>query len=335
MGARRQPLSWIITTAGVYDPESIGWELHERATQVLDGVIEDDTFFAFIAAADEGDDFTDPATWAKANPNLGISVKLEYMAEQCDRAKTTPSYLNTFLRYHLNIWTQQRDRWIPIERWNECTRVVDESALLGRSCYGGLDLSATTDLTALALCFPQDDGFFDLVFRVWCPKDTIIRRSKEDRVQYDAWERSGWLIPTPGNVVDYAFVVAEIAALADRYQIEELAYDPWNATQTAIELGDRGLLCVEFRQGYQSMSEPSKAFEKLVTSHKIGHATPKGINPLVRWALSNAAIKRDPAENIKPDKSSARGRIDPIVAAIMATGRAIHRINLPVWEVIE
>jgi phage terminase large subunit-like protein len=335
MGARSQPLSWIITTAGVYDPESIGWELHERATQVLDGVIEDDTFFAFIAAADEGDDFADPATWAKANPNLGISVKLEYMAEQCDRAKTTPSYLNTFLRYHLNIWTQQRERWIPIEKWNACTRVVDETALHGKLCCGGLDLSSKIDLTALTLAFPQDDGFIDFVFRVWCPEESIQRRSKEDRVPYDAWQRAGWLTATPGNVVDYDFIIAEIKSLAQRYEIHELAFDPWNATQTAIALGETGITCVEFRQGFGSMSEPSKEFEKLVVSQHVGHCTPRGIHPVVRWAVSNVAIRRDPADNIKPDKSRAIGRIDPVVSSIMALGRAIHRINLPVWEVIQ
>lgn len=324
MGARRQPLAWIITTAGTYDPESIGWELHERAIKVLEGVIEDDSFFAVIYAADQGDDWESPETWAKANPNLGVSVKYEYLEQECERAKTTPSYLNTFLRYHLNVWTQQVDRWIPIEYWNACERVVDESAMIGAPCFAAFDLSTKLDITALALCFPKDDGLFDFVWRFWCPEETIQQRSKKDQVPYDAWARDGWLIPTPGNVVDYSFVVAELEAASQRYVMEEVAFDPWNATQTATELQEQhGLVCVDFGQGYKSMSEPSKEFERLVVSRKLGHATPKGINPVMRWMVSNVAVRRDPADNIKPDKSSARGRIDGVVAGIMALGRAI------------
>ncbi len=322
MGARRQPLAFIITTAGVYDPESIGWELHERAQQILEGALEDDTFFAFIAAADEGDDFTDPAVWAKANPNLGVSLKRDYMAEQCERAKTTPSYLNTFLRYHLNVWTQQRERWIPIEAWNRCDRVVDPEALHGRRCWAGLDLSAKLDLTALVLCFPVDTGY-DFLYRFWCPEDTILERAKKDRVPYDAWEREGWLVATPGNVVDYEFPKAALREFAKVYTIEEVAFDPWNATQTATDLQTDGLTCVEFRQGFASMSEPSKEFEKIVVSQQCAHRTPKGINPVMRWMLSNVAVKRDPADNIKPDKSRAAGRIDGVVGSIMALGRAM------------
>jgi phage terminase large subunit-like protein len=319
MGARSQPLNWIITTAGIYDPESIGWEFHERATNILDGVFEDDTFFAFIAAADaerscigaeavsaiaalcsceacsdlaipdeeapaedwakaldamrdvhaincemrsrsevsddgsllvHADDWTDPATWAKANPNLGVSVRIGYMEEQCDRAKTTPSFLNTFKRYHLNLWTQQRDVWIPIERWNACKRVVDDAALLGRACCAGLDLSSTRDLTALVLAFADGD-YLDFLYWFFCPEETIQKRSKDDRVPYDAWVRDGWMIATPGNVVDYAFIRAKILEVVGLYNVTEVAYDKWNAQETAQILQDNhGVTMVEFGQGY-------------------------------------------------------------------------------------
>ncbi len=322
MGARRQPLAFIITTAGIYYPESIGWELHERAVQVLEGALEDDALFAIIYAADEGDDFTNPATWAKANPNLGVSLKLDYVAEQCERAKTTPSYLNTFLRYHLDIWTQQRERWIPVEAWNRCDRVVDPATLQGKRCWAGLDLSTKLDLTALVLCFPVDGGY-DFLFRFWCPEDTISERSKKDRVPYDAWERDGWLIATPGNVVDYDFPKTALRDFAKQFTIEEVAFDPWNATQTANDLQTDGLTCVEFRQGFPSMSEPSKEFEKIVVSKQCGHRTPRGVHPVMRWMLSNVAVRRDPADNIKPDKSRATGRIDGVVGSIMALGRAM------------
>ena len=329
MGSRRQPINWVITTAGIYNPETIGWELHERAMHVLEGVIEDDSFFAFIAAADEEDDWEKPETWMKANPNYGVSVKPDYFKEQYARAATTPSFLNTFLRYHLNRWTQQRDRWIPIEKWNACDRVVDEAALEGERCFAALDLSSKIDITSLTLCFPRPltkhnaPREYDFVFRFWCPVESIMRRSKEDRVPYDAWTRDGWIVATPGNVVDYSFPIAELEDFSKRFKIEECAYDPWNATATAVQLQEKGLVMVEFGQGFKSMSEPTKELEKLVIANQIAHMTPRGINPVMRWMVANVAVKRDPADNLKPDKSSAIGRIDGVVSSIMSLGRAL------------
>ena len=324
-GARRQPLEWIITTAGVYDPASIGWEMHDYAANVLQGVFEDETFFAYVAAADEEDDWQDPDTWRKANPNLGVSVKLEYLEELADRAARSPSFLNTFLRYHLNVWTQQLERWIPIEVWDRCGGPVDEGALIGRRCFGGLDLASTTDITALALAFPAEDGSYDLVMRFWVPEDRLHERSERDRVPYDAWARDGWLQVTPGNVVDYAFIREEIHRLADMYEIVELAYDPWNASKLAVELLGDGLPMVEFRQGYASMSPAAKEFERLVTAGLIRHAG----HPVLRWMANNVTIRQDPAGNIKPDKERSREKIDGIVAAIMAIGRASVHDEIP------
>lgn len=323
MGSRRQPMNWVITTAGVYNPETIGWELHERAIQVLEGVIEDDTFFGFIAAADEGDDWESDATIAKANPNAGVSVKWAYLRDQRDRAKSTPTFLNTYLRYHLDRWTEQLERWIPIEMWNACDRVVKESELEGQICYAALDLSSKLDITSLTYVFPRPHGLFDFLFRFWCPEDTIMKRSKEDRVPYDAWARDGWITPTPGNVVDYAFPIAELEAGSKRFKIQETAFDPWNATATATDLMEKGLVMVEFGQGYKSMSEPTKEFEKLIVAKQIAHKTERGIHPVMRWMVANVAVKRDPADNLKPDKSSAIGRIDGVVSSIMGLGRAI------------
>lgn len=334
MGARRQPLAWIITTAGVYEPESIGWELHERATQVLEGVIEDDSFFAVIFAADEGDDWTAPETWLKANPNLGVSVKWDYLEQECERAKTTPSYLNTFQRYHLNIWTQQVERWIPVESWNKCGRVVDEDALAGELCVAGFDVSTRLDITALSLCFPRGEGVFDFIWRFWCPSETISKRSRDDRVPYDAWVRDGWMTAVPGNSNgDYAFLEAELAALAKKYRVHEVAFDPWNAMGVATRLQENyRMTCVEFGQGYRSMSEPAKEFERLVVAGGLGHLTPKGVNPVMRWMVNNVAVRRDPADNIKPDKANARGRIDGVVAGIMALGRVMVMRQTTRWR---
>jgi phage terminase large subunit-like protein len=323
MGARRQPLTLAITTAGVYESESIGWQQHDHAVKVLERVVEDDAFYAFIAAADEGDAWDCEETWQKANPNYGVSVKPEYLAQQAQKAAAQPSFLNTFLRLHLDRWTQQLNRWITIEDWNQCEREMGREAteqreadLLGRECFGALDLSTKLDISALVLWFPESST---LVPRFWIPEANIEKRVKRDRVPYDAWVRDGWMTATPGNVIDYEWIKAEVVALSHKYQIRELAFDPWNATQIATQLGDAGLVLVEMRQGFQSLSEPSKEFEKLIVAHSLNH----GGNPVLRWMASNVAVKRDPADNIKPDKAASSDRIDGIVASIMALGRAI------------
>lgn len=321
MGARRQPLTWVITTAGVYDPESIGWELHAYAQQVLEGTIEDDTFFAIIFSIDEGDDPMDPASWAKANPNLGTSLKLDYMKRQAATASKQPSFLNTFLRLHLNVWTQQITRWIPIEKWNACDIAVPTlEELRGRPAWGAVDLSTKLDITALTLVMPAEDGFFDLLFRFWVPQDLVDERARSHRKpDYSAWVRDGWLRTTPGNVIDYEFIRREVRELADVVSIQEIGFDPWNAMQWATQLQDDGFTMVEMRQGMGTLSEPSKEFEKLVVGAKLRH----GGHPVMRWMVDNAVIRSDANGNIAPSKRAAAGKIDGVVSTIMALGRAI------------
>ncbi len=323
MGARRQPLTIAITTAGVYEPESIGWLQHEHAVKVLDDVIEDEAFFAFIACADDDDDWTQPETWAKANPNFGISVKPSYLEEQAGKALTQPSFTNTFLRLHLNRWTQQQDRWLSLEKWNACEEDLTPAAmsereeeLRGERCYLGLDLSTKLDISAAALWFPASQT---VLCRFWCPEETVMERSRKDRVPYDAWVRDGWMRATPGNVIDYDLVRADLVALGAQFVFEQIAFDPWNATQLATQLGGDGFTMVETRQGYKSLSEPSKELEKLVTSLAVRH----GGHPVLRWMISNVGKKEDDNENIRPVKTSEKNRIDGVVALILALSRAI------------
>jgi phage terminase large subunit-like protein len=338
MGARRQPVTLAITTAGVYDPETIGWQMHDHACKVLEGVLEDDAYFAFIAAADPEDDWRDPATWAKANPNLGVSVKRSYMAEECDRAKTQPSFLNTFLRLHLDRWTEQVTRWITMEKWNACTGTP--APLEGRRAFGGLDLSSKLDLSAFTLLAEAADGCYDCFFRFWVPEELVQEREQRHLLpSYSAWVRDGLLITTPGNVIDYDFIKRDILEAARRLQLREIGYDPWNAEQIAIQLLDAlnpsraetGFQMVSMRQGMATLSEPSKEFEKLVVAGKLRH----GGHPVMRWMVANATTRTDANGNIAPDKSVSTGKIDGVVSTILALGRAIHRVTAPaprIWS---
>lgn len=329
-GARRQPLTIGITTAGVYDPESIGWELHHHAQQVLDGSLEDDEFFAMIFAADEGDDWMDPRTWEKANPNIDVAIKRTYLESQCLSAKNKPSFVNTFLRLHLNVWTQQLTRWLSIDKWNAApVRTQQLSDFAGRVAYLGVDLATKLDICALAIDVPEGDThhFF---WKFYVPQALVDERARENKHKpdYAAWVRDGWLIATPGSSVDYGFIKRDILALRQQLKIRQLAYDPWTAHHLMSELVGEGFSVdpdakkeqlIEVRQGPRSLSEPSKTLESLVVDGKFTH----GNNPIARWMADNVVIRRDANDNIAPDKRNASGKIDGIVAAIMALGRAL------------
>jgi phage terminase large subunit-like protein len=330
MGARRQPLTWAITTAGVYDKTSIGWQKHEYATQVLEGTFEDDEFFAYIAAIDDDDDPYDPANWGKANPNLGVSVYESFMVGQAKKAERDPLFYNEFLQLHLNRWTQQITRVIAPEKWKACDPIAAADAvaerdrraeaLAGRECSAGIDLSERHDLTAAVLAFRGPDDVVEYVCRFWLPEATIEEHAKKGRKFFAQWVREGWITATPGEVIDYAFVRQEINELGKKYRIEQIAIDPHSATQITTELGEQdGFDILSFRQGMLSMSEPTKDFVARVTSRKIRH----GGNPVLAWQVGNLAVVRDSAGNIKPDKDKAKDKIDGVVAAIMATARAV------------
>lgn len=278
-------------------------------------------FFAYIRAADEKDDWREPATWAKANPGLGQTIKLDYLAQECKRAQEVPAYENTFKRLHLNMWTRQSTRWVSMERWAACRAEIDLDALKGRPCFGGLDLSSTTDVSAFSLLFPDDEGGYDLLNWFWIPAENMIERERRDRVPYMTWQRQGWVTATEGNVIDYDFIEQAITSLADKFEIREIGYDPWNATQLVLKLQDKGLAMVPVRQGFASMSAPSKAFESLILSGRLRH---RG-DPVMRWMVDSVTVAQDPAGNIKPvkpDRQQSANRIDGVVATINALDRA-------------
>lgn len=309
MGSRTNPLLVHITTAD-YDRPSICNTKHDYACKVRDGIFDDASFLPVIYEASESDDWTDPDVWAKANPNIGVSVREEYLQRECKRAQNEPSYENTFKRLHLNIKTQQDIRWLPMSSWDAC----GDQPVPSGPCYGGLDLASTTDIAAFVLFWPETGS---LVPWFWVPADNAEKREKRDRVPYMTWAREGVITATPGNVIDYNYIRAEINKLCDLYQVEHIGYDPWNAQMVAQQLQDEdGLPLLKFRQGFTSMNEPSKLFERLMMKGELKH----GGNPVLRWMASNATAKTDPAGNIKPDKAKSTEKIDGIVAAIMAVG---------------
>ena len=323
-GARRQPLEFYITTAGTKG-QGFGWEMHQRARSALNGELVDASFLPVIFAAGEDDDWTDPAVWAKANPGLGISPKREFLEAECAKAKQSAVRQNRFRRYYLNQWTEQAVRWLDMGDWKACAGDVPwqdlPEFLKGRRCYSGVDLSTKRDLTALAHVFPPQDegGAWYVVPRFFLPEADLKERIKRDQVSYDEWHRAGALVLTKGNAIDYAFIQEQQRRDAWLFEVIECGFDPWNATQYAIQMQDEGMAMVEVRQGYGSLSEPSKEMERLLIDHLWRH----GDHPVLTWNARNVAVTEDARENIKPAKDKSTGRIDGIAAMITALARAI------------
>ena len=319
--ARMQPLYFLITTAGT-DTHSICYEVHEKAKDILEGRKIDPTFYPVIYGAADDDDWTDPEVWKKANPSLGVTVGIDKVQAACESAKQNPTEENAFRQLRLNQWVKQTVRWMPMHVWDKCAFPVDPEALKGRVCYGGLDLSSTTDITAFVLVFPptaDDDKYYILPY-FWIPEDNMEKRVLRDHVPYDVWQRQDLIQTTEGNVVHYGFIENFIEQLGTMYNIREIAFDRWGAIQMVQNLEGMGFTVVAFGQGFKDMSPPTKEMMKLVLEERIAH----GGNPVLRWMMDNISVRTDPAGNIKPDKEKSTERIDGAVAAIMALDRAIR-----------
>ena len=319
--ARMQPLYFLITTAGT-DTNSICYETHQKAKDILEGRKIDTTFYPVIYGADESDDWTDPRVWRKANPSLDITVGMDKVEAACNSAKQNPGEENSFRQLRLNQWVKQAVRWMPMDKWDACAFAVNEDELEGRVCYGGLDLSSTTDMTAFVLVFPpqdEDDKYIILPY-FWVPEDTLDLRVRRDHVPYDLWERKGYLQTTEGNVVHYGYIEKFIEKLGERFNIREIAFDRWGAVQMVQNLEGMGFTVVPFGQGFKDMSPPTKELMKLVLEQRIAH----GGHPVLRWNMDNIFIRTDPAGNIKADKEKSTEKIDGAIATIMALDRAIR-----------
>jgi phage terminase large subunit-like protein len=337
MAARRQPLFIAITTAGK-DRHSLCWEEHEYALKVRSGVFDDPTHLAVIYAADPSDDWTSEETWRKANPSYGDTVKPEFLREACTKAQASPARAATFKRLHLNLWTEEHVTWLDLARWDKCTvpETFDLDRLRGQPCWIGLDLASTTDLAALAAVFrlpsapgadEASDGQPHYFVRVWCwaPADRLAELEQANRAPYVAWASSGRLLTTPGEVIDHEAIRQRVYELAAAYDVREIAADPWNAHETLARLEEEGLTVFAHRQGFASLSYPTKTFEALVLAQRLWHEE----DPILRWCVSNTAVIEDPAGNQKPSKRHSSGKIDAVVAAVMALGRASLATDTP------
>jgi phage terminase large subunit-like protein len=321
-GARRQPLMFYTTTAGV-DNESACRDLDLDAQRVLEGLAEDDSLFAYIARIDPDDAWDNPEAWPKANPNLNVSIKLDSLVEQCERAKRITREQNEFRRKRCNQWTEQVERWLDLAAWDACDAPPEVEP--GQPCFYGLDLSSKTDLTAGIAIFPPDDpdGYWDVLCDFWMPEENVDEKTKRDRAPYQAWIDAGYIETTEGNITDYDVIREHVKDDGLTYEIQEIPYDPWNATQLATQLGSDGATVVPLPQGYAHLSEPSKFLEGLILSGRLRH----GGHPVLRWMAANVAIQKGPNESIRPVKDKSTGRIDGIVALVMAIARAMVHLD--------
>ena len=323
MGAREQPLSFAISTAGIYDPDGFGWNEYEYARKVAAGEIKNDEMLPLLYGIDIDDDWTDEENWKKANPNLGVTVSMEFYRSEFKRAEESVTEQNAIRMLYLNQWVHQAVRWLDMRAWASCGGEPEPEP--GAACWGGLDLGSTTDLTALVLVFPGEgeEPTYDILARFYMPEKSALKRERADNVPYRTWADEGLVTLTPGSSCDYAFVRADVAELADRYDVKEIAFDRWGAQQISNQLIDDGHNIVEFGQGYASMTAPTKDLERLVLAGRLRH----GDNALLRWNAGNCVAQQDPHENIKLVKDKSTGRIDGMIALVMGLARAMAAVD--------
>nr|DAT74912.1 MAG TPA: Terminase large subunit [Caudoviricetes sp.] len=323
--ARKQPLFFLITTAGT-DRNSICYEVHQKAADILAGRKTDPTFYPCLYGIDDDDDWMDEKNWFKANPSLGHTIDVEKVRAAFQSAKENPAEENIFRQLRLNQWVKQNTRWMQMDKWDACDERVDLEYLKGRECFAGLDLSTTLDLTAFVLVFPprNDSEKYIIVPYFWIPEDNLRQRVRRDHVPYDAWNAQGFIRTTPGNVVDYRRIEEDIKQIASEFVVREIAYDRYNATQIILNLQDEGLTMIPFGQGFKDMSPPTKELYTLVLKNKIIHNG----HPVLRWNFDNVCVETDAAENIKLSKKHSTERIDGAVATVMALDRAVKNKDM-------
>lgn len=321
MIARAQPIDWVITTAG-HDRLSICGELRGYAESVLRGDVQDDAFFGYVAEPPKDADPLDPLAWEMGNPNLRISKPLDRMQAAAERALAIGGQMPNFRRFHLNLWTEGAEAWITRDQWDAhgMAAPFPVEKLFGRKAWVGVDLSNKVDLTAIVIAVPVE-GVIYLVSYSFLPTGDkgFIARAQAEKREYIGWRDQGWLEVHHGGAIDEEVIKARLRWIKAKFDVQEVAFDPYGMRYIAKELAADGFPMVEHRQGFLSMSSPMKRFEEEVARGRLRH----GGNPLLAWQVGNVHRDQDAAENIKPNKKRSIGRIDAAVAAIMAVGRAV------------
>jgi len=341
---RKQTLTIAITTAGVRNESPLAWRLHEKTLRINEGIAKDPTFYGRIYAADKEDDWTSEKTWVKANPSLkenGGFLDIAKIRQKFDSSLSDPEAQRSFRRYYLNLWDEKERRAIDLVDWDACKGNWESQGLLGklpessvrsfaheflrvfagRRCWAGVDLSLTTDMSAVTLIFPTDDDGFDLLPFFWLPEHNIRRRELRDGMPYQLWAEQGFIELSPGAVIDLRDIRTRLEWADELFDLQEICFDPWNSRQISTQMMDEGYRCFDVRQGFQTLNEPSKKLLTLVASRKLRH----GGHPVLRWNASCLAA-RELNDNLmfsKPERSKDTARIDGIAAAVDALSRAI------------
>lgn len=331
LGARSQPLIWAITTAG-FNKDGICYEVRDYAIKVLQGVIDDDAFFSIIFTLDDGDNWQDESNWIKANPNLGVSVSLDYLREQARQAVVMPTAKINFFTKHLNIWVSGASAWCNMELWNGCADNYKPDDIDGAvEVYLGLDLASVSDIASLGGVAVMPDGSWKTFGKHYLPEDAVNAGIRKSTVPFKAWHEQGWLTLTPGNVIDYNWIKADILAFVARYNVKEIAFDRWNTSQLVNDLMELELPMVAFGMGFGSISAPMKELERRYSTKEISHPN----DPVLNWAMSNVVAEQNNNGDIRPAKNKSMEKIDPAVALIIAIGRAMLANEIePVSDII-
>jgi Phage Terminase. len=319
LGARSQPLLWAITTAG-FNKNGICYEVRDYAIKVLTGVIDDDSFFSIIYTLDDGDNWQDESNWIKANPNLGVSVSLDYLREQSRQAAVMPTAKINFFTKHLNIWVTGATAWCNLELWLACSADYKADEITEPvAVYLGLDLASVSDIASIGGVAVMPDGRWLTFGKHYLPEEAVDNNIRKSTVPFRQWHEQGWLTLTPGNVIDYNWIKADILSLMEQFPVKEIAFDRWNSSQLVNDMLEVNAPMVAFGMGYASMNAPMKELERRYLAKEITHQN----DPVLNWAMSNVVADQDPAGNIKPAKNKSNEKIDPAVALMMAIGRAM------------
>lgn len=332
MGARKQPMLFTITTAG-FDKSSACYQLRGTCVSILRGQLTDDSMFVMIFTIDEQDDWEDVKVWEKSNPSMGVTIEKDFLVNEWNQAKNTPSQIVNFKTKNLNVWTQASSVWIKDKDWMACGGKLDLEKLKGRKAYGGLDLAKSIDINALCLIFPDESKVtkFDVLWWYWIPEEKVIEN--RDNINYTQWVEEGYIEATPGREVDYSYIVSRIAKIYEDFDIQGIAYDPYMANNSIVQdlEKEHSIELTTFPQGFKYLSVPTSYIENLVVGKRLRH----GDNPVSRWMCGNVELQSNPEGLIKMSKSKSKNKIDGMYALANAIALYINEEENDFNEIIQ